>query len=61
MNVKDWRMQRIANNIKLKDVAKAIGISDSYLCKFEKGQVKLNPFLVKKYQDYIREHSNDEN
>ncbi|MBU5445682.1 helix-turn-helix transcriptional regulator [Paenibacillus sp. MSJ-34] len=57
MTIKQWRIKRIASNIKLKDVAKAIGISDSYLCKYEKEQVKLDHRLIDKYKRYIEEHS----
>lgn len=59
LSIKNWRIKRIANDIKLKDVAKAIGISDSYLCRYEKGQVQLNRKIVDKYKAYIEEYGNN--
>ena len=56
MNRKDWRIKRITKDIKLKEVAKAIGISDSYLCKYERGQCDLPVKLVEKYQKYIENY-----
>lgn len=57
MTIKEWRLRRISNDLKLKDVAKAIGISDSYLCQYEKGHVQLATIVVDKYKQYIEEHS----
>jgi transcriptional regulator with XRE-family HTH domain len=53
VNRKDWRLKRISKEIKLKDIAKAIGISDSYLCKYEKNQCDLPHSFVLNYQSYI--------
>jgi transcriptional regulator with XRE-family HTH domain len=55
MKVNDYRIKRIAHNIKLKEVAEAIGISAPHLCRFEKGHVMLGYELVRKYKKYIDE------
>ncbi len=53
----DWKFLRMRKKITLKEVAKHVGCSISYINKWENGHLHMNPEWEKRYKDYIENYS----
>ncbi len=51
-NILECIMIRKETRTRLKDIAKALGITESYICMFESGKVKWSDELVSKYKQF---------
>ncbi|GIQ67153.1 hypothetical protein PACILC2_57210 [Paenibacillus cisolokensis] len=48
-----WKLKRIENKIRQKDVADHLGISASYVSLYEDGKVPWDQELVRRYRQFI--------
>uniref|UniRef100_UPI00406C3815 helix-turn-helix domain-containing protein n=1 Tax=Paenibacillus sp. FSL H7-0350 TaxID=2975345 RepID=UPI00406C3815 len=48
-----WKLLRISKNLKSREVASGIGVSPSYLSRFETGSYSWDHVLIRKYQNFI--------
>ena len=53
MNNQEWKFMRMRKGLTLKQVAKHVGCSISYINKFENGYLKMNKEWGKIYKDLI--------
>lgn len=56
MNRKYWKLQRIAKDITITEIAKKIGCSVSLISKYETNIANMDADKVKAYQEYITEN-----
>ena len=53
MNRKSWKLQRIAKDITITEIAREIGCSVSLISKYETNTANMDADKVKAYQEYI--------
>lgn len=56
-NMMDWKFARMRKGIKLRQVAKKVGCSISYISKIENGDLKkINPIWEQEYKNFIQNY-----
>jgi len=50
-----WKVKRIGNGIKLKEIAAHLKVTSSHVCMFEGNKCEMAPDKVRKYKQFIEE------